>query len=172
MKEINLKKAMNALTAAQLADRWMKPEMLKLVSDREKARCEIEQAETHKAYEEARADLKKAIDEIQTKCTARTISSHEVCKALQKIEAELAISKKAMDGISVAVDLNANNFPGTYTKKGIPMSTIFEARYKSGSWRITDIYRAETRRWSKGCTVNLTEEAKAAIVARFESLTI
>lgn len=75
-----------------------------------------------------------------------------------------------MDGVTVAVDLNAQNFPNKY--KGTPYSTIFEARYKSGSWRITDIYRAETRAQSKGCTVNLTEEAKAAILANFQTLSI
>lgn len=31
---------------------------------------------------------------------------------------------------------------------------------------------AETRAQSKGCTVNLTEEAKAAILANFQSLSI
>lgn len=171
MKEINLKKAMQAYAEMETADTWMiHLNNFKSVSDREKERCEFQQAEAHKAFDEATEDLTKILDEVQHRCSARIITARDICRALRQIDGKLDITKKAMDGVTVAVDLNAQNFPGKY--KGIPMSTIFEARYKSGSWRITDIYRAETRAQSNGCTVNLTEEAEAAILANFQTLSI
>ena len=170
MKEINLKRAMQAYAEMETADRWMHVDYLRSVGDRERARCEIQQANAHKAFEEITADLTKILDEVQHRCSARIINARNICWALARIDGKLDITKKAMDGVTVAVDLNAQNFPGMY--KGTPYSTIFEARYKSGSWRITDIYRAETRAQSKGCTVNLTEEAKAAILANFTTLSI
>ena len=171
MKELNLKQAMHAYAEMEAADnRMIRVNSLMSVSDREKERCEIQQANAHKAFKETTEDLTKILDEVQHRCSARIITARDICRALRQIDGKLDITKKAMDGVTVAVDLNAQNFPNKY--KGIPMSTIFEARYKSGSWRITDIYRAETRRWSRRCTINLTDEAKAAIVARFESLSI
>ena len=170
MKELNLKQAMQAYAEMEMADRWMQVDSLRCVSDRERAHREIQQANAHKAFQEITADLTKILDEVQHRCSARIITSRDICWALARIGVKLDITKKAMDGVTVSVDLNAQNFPGKY--KGIPMSTIFEARYKSGSWRITDIYRAETRGQSKGCTVNLTEEAKAAIIANYQTLSI
>lgn len=171
MKEINLKQAMQAYAEMWRADTWMADlDNFMSVSDREKERCEFQQAEAHKAFDEAAEDLTKILDEVQHRCSARIISARNICWALVRIDGKLDITKKAMDGVTVAVDLNAQNFPNKY--KGTPYSTIFEARYKSGSWRITDIYRAETRAQSKGCTVNLTEEAKAAILANFQTLSI
>lgn len=170
MKEINLKKAMQAYAEMETADRWMQVDSLRCVSDRERANREIQQANANKAFDKASEDLTKILDEVQRRCSARIITARNICWALARIGGKLDITKKAMDGVTVAVDLNAQNFPGKY--KGTPYSTIFEARYKSGSWRITDIYRAETRAQSKGCTVSLTEEAKAAILANFQSLSI
>ena len=171
MKELNLKQAMHAFAEMEAADSWMiRVNSFMSVNDREKERCEFQQNEAHKAFKDITADLTQILDEVQHRFSARIITARDICWALARIDGKLDITKKAMDGVTVSVDLNAQDFPNKY--KGTPYSTIFEARYKSGSWRITDIYRAETRGRSKVSTVNLTEEAKAAILANFQTLSI
>ena len=49
-----------------------------------------------------------------------------------------------MKGISVTIDVNAQNFPATYSYT--PESTIVKAVYKNCNWKITDIYRGPIRR--------------------------
>lgn len=82
MKELNLKKAMNALIAAQYWRQMTDPDRLDLVGENEKKRRMIEREEALTAYQYACEDLRKALDEIQSNCTARTINAHRVCKTL------------------------------------------------------------------------------------------
>ena len=115
--------------------------------------------------EAANAALKPTLEAVQCRARARLISAEEIPMALLGLERTLGITKKALHGVSVTMDLNAQQFPGAY--KGIPESTIVSAVYKSGSWRITDIRRDRTRAPSNAVTVEHTEESRKALLYRF-----
>ena len=107
--------------------------------------------------------LNSAVDVAENRCSARLIDADDVVCRLIRLEDDLAISKKAMDGIAVIIDPNYGVMPNAY--KGVPESTQIRAEYKSGSWRITDVRRAPLRRHE--FTVNHTEQSKQALIDRF-----
>lgn len=107
--------------------------------------------------------LTAAIKEAEGRATARTITAADIIDTLNDIEHELRISKKAMNGIHIRADINAQKFPGSY--KYIPESTHFQATYKNGSWRITSITR-EVCRQGMHIEVTHTEESRKAILDR------
>ena len=101
---------------------------------------------------------------VQERAKARTISAERILLTLTDVEETLDIPKKAMNGITVTIDDNAQHFPNAY--KGIPESTRFTATYKNG-WRVTDICRAPTRSPSNRVTVDHTDDSRAALIKRF-----
>lgn len=115
------------------------------------------------AYTAATAPLTEAIKAAEGRATARTITAGNILDTLDYIERELKISKKAMNGIHIRADINAQKFPGAY--KYIPESTHFQATYKNGSWRITSITR-EVCRQGMHIEVTHTEESRKAILDR------
>jgi hypothetical protein len=80
------------------------------------------------------------------------------------VEKRLNITKKAMNGVTVCIDIHAQNFPNAY--RGTPESTYFTAEYRNGSWRITEISRRITSRAGHGTKIYLTEDAKTALLSR------
>lgn len=102
-----------------------------------------------------------AIQEAEGKATARTITAEDIARTLIRIEDSLNISKKAMDGIKVTADINSQKFPKAY--KYTPESTHFKAEYKNGSWRLTDIYRAECK-LSFHIHIEHTDGSKKALI--------
>lgn len=136
---------------------------------------EMDQSNANAAYDaaqtayEAEADrvLSAALDEAQGRAKVRTIKTTDIISALAEIEDTLSIRKKAMDGIRVEVDLNAQDFPNAYKYR--PESTIFSALYKNGAWRVTDIGRYPTHRASCRISVIHTDASKNALIERFSS---
>lgn len=124
----------------------------KLASDREKS------------YRASYKKLENAIDEAEHRCTVRCISVDDICRYLISVEKRLDITKKAMNGVTVCIDIHAQNFPSAY--RGTPESTYFKAVYKNGSWRITEISRRRTSRAGHGTMIHLTEDAKTALLSR------
>lgn len=125
-------------------------------------------ADACKAFEaEAEKVLSPVLLEVQGKAHVRTISALDIVSALADVESRLRITKKALNGVSVVIDLNAQDFPSAY--KWTPDSTIFWAMFKLGRWFITDIKRDTTRRASQRVVVFHTEASKAALVSRFSS---
>lgn len=112
--------------------------------------------------------LESAIKEAEGRATARTISVRQVCYILNQVESRLGITKKAMEGITVSVDFNAQDFPSAY--KYTPESTRFSAEYHRGEWIITGIARMRTRRASQRVLVSLTDDAKEAILAKYTQM--
>lgn len=108
--------------------------------------------------------LTKAIKEEEGRATARTITAEEVVDELERIETRLGIAKKALNGVRVLVDMNAQSFPNAY--KYTPESTHFEATFKNGSWRVTNIYRLRCCSPNKRVEVAHTEESRKAVIER------
>lgn len=139
-KEINLKKAMVAYKGAWRT--WHREEFAELLKP-----------------------IDKALEEVQTRARVRCLDAVEIIEALIDVEKKLDIPKKAMDGIVVDVDVNAQAFPGAY--KGIPESTQFRATYKKDHWQLVSVYRDECRRPSARFVIAHTEASKQALIDRF-----
>lgn len=112
------------------------------------------------ASDRSASALRSVLDDVQYRCTARTVTASDVLTALDRIQRKLNITKKALEGTTVHVDLHAQSFPGAY--HGIPESTQFCAVFRSGSWRVTDISR--DRCTTRLYTVNLSDSAKLAVL--------
>ena len=126
-------------------------------------RKDMESLETE--HNEKLAKLQAELDAVQKTSRVRTISTLGIIRCLTYVEDHLGISKRAMDGIVVEVDDNAQHFPKSY--KGRPESTWFRAEYRKGSWRITAIWRGDTEKSGNGYSIRLTETARAALLAKY-----
>lgn len=166
MKAINLKKAYT-LTEREESLR----ESIAYYEDRRPKKADELKAELATVSEELKTELGKldaALDEVQKRCTARTIDADRVLWTLQEYFDKLGITKKAAEGIEVRVDPWAQVFPSAY--KWDPDSTSFTARYHAGSWIITDIRRTSCSK--DQIIATLPEEAQNAILARYTHLHI
>lgn len=112
------------------------------------------------AYETEIAGLNEAIKEAEGSARERTITADKVLYELKQYEEKLGIPKKALKGVTVHIDPNAQHFPVSY--KYIPMSTMFWAEHNGREWVLTRILRARCTE-SKGSAC-LTSLAKDALV--------
>ena len=87
--------------------------------------------------------INAAILSAEGRATVRCITYESVVNECAKIEARLGIGKAAMNGVVYDVDYHAQHFARAY--KYTPMSTQFTLTYKNGTWRVSDIRRANTR---------------------------
>jgi hypothetical protein len=101
---------------------------------------------------------------VQVRATARTIIPADMVNALDTVEKRLGISKKALEGCRVYIDVNAQTFPRSY--KYTAESTQFGAVYMRGGWRVTGVSRGKCNSPSRRYEVRLTDAAKAAIIDR------
>lgn len=113
--------------------------------------------------ESCKAAVQAVLDEEQARCHTRIVTVRQIYGMLQQVEETLQISKKALDGTTVHCDPFAQRFPQSY--RGIPMTTVFQARYSNGSWRLTDICRVRCAP-GKGITISLSPSARDAVLAR------
>lgn len=169
MRPINVNSACKAHREKYAAlERWRSTSSNSYLSELTKARIEKEKNDALAAYDAAigsETKLAQILEDVQRRSKVRTIDVAAIIDSLVEIEDELDISKKAMEGITVHVDRNAQDFPSAY--KYVPESTHFEAVYKNGSWRVTKVSRDVTLRARQRITITHTEESKAALLARF-----
>ena len=78
--------------------------------------------------------LEKELNELQKRCTTRTITMQIIQKELDLIEEAFLYqhTKKEMEGLSIRYDFNAQEFPSAY--KYTPESTILNASYNKSGW--------------------------------------
>lgn len=112
--------------------------------------------------ESNRDRLQKVLDTIQKRTTTRNISVDDLLEIIYVIEGNLGIEKTKMIGVSADVDYNAQKFPNAY--KHAPMSTHVTVKKVSSGWALTNVYRAFCRIPSSRYILNLTDEAKNAII--------
>ncbi len=105
--------------------------------------------------------LNAAIKEAEGKARERKLHYYDIFSYLEKVEQKLSITKKAMEGTEVVINVNAQDFPKAY--KWIPESTFFDAIFLRGTWRITRIYRDKCG--NVPGLIKLSETAKKAIIA-------
>lgn len=172
MKSINLKKALAAHRAAVNALSQVRFYKQAGLTERFSDQYEFAKGQYAEAQNALRGELtgiSEVIDAAQGKAKERLLDAALVVELLDRLESELGLSRKAMEGVSVTVDPNAQDFPRAY--KWTPMSTIFEATYKRGAWVLTDVRRDDCRRASRRFVVTHTEASKAALIDRFTAFT-
>ena len=113
--------------------------------------------------------IEQVLKEVQKRSKVRNITVDEIFKAAVYITNEIKISKKAMNGTKVYVDLNADKYPNAY--KFNPESTHFTLLFDKGKWRVTNIARTLQ---NKSCPyrydIVLSETAKEAILNRYSRM--
>ena len=107
--------------------------------------------------------LTAALDEVQHKCSARTLTADELAYILQKAERELGIAKKYLAGCKVTYT-GAQRFPNAY--HGRPESTHFTAEHNGRYWIVTELCRSDCPDREGNTSIILTESAKAALINR------
>lgn len=137
-------------------------------TDLEKARADVKSI--REEYEATLLPITEAIKAAEGRATARLLSADALISTLADITEKLNISKKAMEGIRVEVDVNARTFPNAY--RYTPESTQFSAEYKAGSWRINSIMRASVMSPSRAVVIYHTEASKAALLERFTAFSL
>lgn len=106
--------------------------------------------------------IETAILEAEGRATCRCLSVEQVKSTVSEVETHLGITKKALEGVEIMADPNAQTFPNAY--RYTPQSTYFKAVYRHGTWRLTAVYRARTAWPGRAVEIKLTEAAKAAII--------
>lgn len=175
MKKLNLKNAMAAYRALLRAKEDVRF-YERLTTDFAKTTTSHGMLDACKAkLQQAEADLlpllvpiSDAIKEAEGRATVRTIDADDILHRLAQIEDTLHISKKAMQGVVVSVDLHAQTFPNAY--KYQPQSTQFVAEFAAGHWSLLHVFRGRCGGPRCEMRVTLTDEAKAALISRFTEL--
>lgn len=113
--------------------------------------------------------IEAALNEVQNRAKARTISYEDILEAIENIEKKLNISKKAMIGIRARVSLHCERFSGLY--KGIPMGTEFTIQRFPSGWFLVGVSRDNVDHSRTYCLV-LSESAKEAILNNASELNL
>lgn len=101
------------------------------------------------------AEVQSQLDAANHLARTRTVDIDEVYSAVTVLERKFEdCTKKSMEGLTVNVDLNSQDFPNAY--RGVPMSTHFTLVYERRSWRFVSAERSRCGE-SKRYDVTLTD---------------
>lgn len=168
MKKINLENMMLARNAYRYADSEI--HFYQAHRDWRNAEQNIadfteKRDEANKKYVDfiTKSGINEAIRAAEGRAKERRINIECILDAINDVEELLNINKKAMEGISVDCDPNAQHFPKAY--KFTPESTQFTIKFEHNKWWLTDI-RRENCRNTKKAVIHHTEASKAALIDR------
>ena len=167
MKPINLK---NLIRAAQdLTNEENNVEYYQRVGERfpkmlESAKINLQRAK--EAFADSAAPVTSALDAVQARCTARTITAQDIVQAIKEIEERLNLISTKTDSIGTVaeVDVNAQDFPNAY--KYTPESTQITLERKSSGWVLKYIERNRCKSPENRIVLTLTDATKAHIAER------
>ena len=113
------------------------------------------------------AEIQLQLDKANHLARTRTVNVDDVYGAVATLERKFEdCTKKSMEGLTVNVDLNSQDFPNAY--RGVPMSTQFTLVYEKRSWRF--VYAERMRCGvSKRYDVTLTDTMREELLKQFES---
>lgn len=109
-----------------------------------------------------RNKLQSELEKIQKRTSARNIDVNDLFKMIEEIESNLGIPKNKMVGIIANVDYNAQAFPNAY--KYTPESTHVSIERTSSGWALTQIKRNRCRSPKSRYIIDLTDDAKKALI--------
>lgn len=103
----------------------------------------------------------------QKGCRERLIDYRVIKYMLKAVEVTLDIPKCRMKGVEVDCDPHAQHFANAY--HGTPESTQFYAVHTGCAWKLMSVDRGPCRSVGRKRIVRLTDDAKAAVIERFEA---
>ena len=111
-----------------------------------------------------RNKIQNALDEVQKRCTARTIDYEDILAELKAVEYQFSTvcTKKGFEGTTVLIDVNGQTFPNAY--KFSAYSTQFSAVYLKSKWRLMYIGRDFCKSYNQRWYIHLSETAKQSIL--------
>ena len=111
--------------------------------------------------------IKKALDEVQTRCKTRLIDYEDIISELKAVDEQFSkiCTKKAFENSEVLIDVNGQNFPNSY--KFSAKSTQFGAVYSKGKWRLVYLDRDWCKTYSQRWHIILSDTAKECILENF-----
>lgn len=113
------------------------------------------------------AEVQSQLDAANHLARTRTVDIGEVYSAVTVLERKFEdCTKKSMEGLTVNVDLNSQDFPNAY--RGVPMSTHFTLVCEKRSWRFVSAERSRCGE-SKRYDVTLTDPMREELLKAFES---
>lgn len=113
------------------------------------------------------AEVQSQLDAANYHARTRTVDIDEVYGAVTVLERKFKdCTKKSMEGLTVNVDLNSQDFPNAY--RGVPMSTHFTLVYEKRSWRFVRTERSRCGEF-KRYDVTLTDPMREELLKAFES---
>ena len=111
-----------------------------------------------------REKLEAELDNVQSRCKVRCLTVEAIESILESVSEKLSIPKKAMNGVKLDYT-GAEKFPSAY--KHTPESTHFIAEHNGRYWVVIEIGRYICPNRINNASVILTDEAKAAILEKF-----
>ena len=117
--------------------------------------------------EHNRNKIEKALDEVQKRCSARTIDFNDILAELNAVDKQFSTvcTKKAFEGTEVLIDVNGQNFCRAY--KFSAYSTQFRAVYLKRKWRIMYIGRDICKSYNQRWHIILSDTAKECILHEY-----
>lgn len=111
--------------------------------------------------------IEKALDEVQKRCTVRTIDYEDILAELKAVDKQFSTvcTKKAFENTEVLIDVNGQNFPNSY--KFSAKSTQFRAVYLKSKWRLVYLDRDWCRTYSQRWHITLSDTAKKCILNEY-----
>lgn len=111
--------------------------------------------------------IEKALNEVQKRCTARTINYYDIINELKSVSNQFSkvCTKKAFENTEILIDVNGQVFPKAYEFSA--KSTQFRAVYSKGKWRLVYLGRDWCRTYSQRWNIFLSDTAKQCILETF-----
>ena len=119
--------------------------------------------------ESGRKAISSALDEIQKRCTVRTVTVEDMDRILEEVADRIGISKKALTGTKVYYT-GAEKFPNAY--RHIPESTHFSAEYNGKAWVVLCVSRDICPNRINNVGTQLSDTAKDAVMERLANMEI
>ena len=117
--------------------------------------------------EHNRNKIEKALNEVQKRCTARTIDYEDILAELNAVDKQFSTvcTKKSFENTEVLIDVNGQIFPNSY--KFSAYSTQFRAVYLKSKWRLTYIGRDFCKTYNQRWHITLSDTAKECILNEY-----
>ena len=111
--------------------------------------------------------IEKALDEVQKRCTTRTINYYDIVNELNGVDKQFSkvCTKKAFENTEVLIDVNGQLFSNAY--KYSAYSTQFRAVYLKSKWRLIYIGRDFCKTYNQRWNIYLSETAKRSILESY-----
>ena len=110
--------------------------------------------------------IQAIIDSVEIRCRVRCLTAKQIVSIVASVEHSLSIPKNHLKGVRIIYD-GAEKFPVAY--KGNPTSTQFSAVFDGRSWILQSVTRDSCPNRVNNTSVFLTEDAKKALIRRFDS---